>query len=198
MRAPHLRIRLAPFALGLLMVLAAPLVAQHEDAARPAPASEPRLRVFLDCPTGGCDRNYLVTSLPFVLWTQDRLDADVHALITGLGTAAGGTEYTIALLGRAAFAARSDTLRATILPNSTEEMRRREMARVLTIGLLPFAVRVSDSGPFSVRYDAPPNAGSGIGSVIRDPWNFWVYRLRANGSGNAESLNSSYNINGSV
>ncbi|HRN52587.1 MAG TPA: hypothetical protein PK788_03780, partial [Gemmatimonadaceae bacterium] len=84
------------------------------------------------------------------------------------------------------------------LLNSTDEMRRREMARVLTIGLLPFAVRVSDSGPFSVRYDAPPNAGSGIGSVIRDPWNFWVYRLRANGSGNAESLNSSYNINGSV
>jgi hypothetical protein len=198
MRVPHLCIRRAAFALGLLLLVAAPLVAQDEDAARPAPASEPRLRVFLDCPTGGCDRNYLVTNLPFVLWTQDRLDADVHALITGLGTAAGGTEYTIALLGRAAFAARSDTLRATILPNSTDEMRRREMARVLTIGLLPFAVRVSDSGPFSVRYDAPPNAGSGIGSVIRDPWNFWVYRLRANGSGNAESLNSSYNINGSV
>ncbi|HRQ77061.1 MAG TPA: hypothetical protein PLY94_00560 [Gemmatimonadaceae bacterium] len=198
MRVPHLCIRRAAFALGLLLLVAVPLVAQDEDAARPAPASEPRLRVFLDCPTGGCDRNYLVTNLPFVLWTQDRLDADVHALITGLGTAAGGTEYTIALLGRAAFAARSDTLRATILPNSTDEMRRREMARVLTIGLLPFAVRVSDSGPFSVRYDAPPNAGSGIGSVIRDPWNFWVYRLRANGSGNAESLNSSYNINGSV
>lgn len=198
MRAPHPCIRLASLALGLILCSAPALRAQEVADARPAPASEPRLRVFLDCPTGGCDRNYLVTNLPFVLWTQDRLDADVHALITGLGTAAGGTEYTIALLGRAAFAARSDTLRATILPNSTDEMRRREMARVLTIGLLPFAVRVSDSGPFSVRYEAPPNAGSGIGSVIRDPWNFWVYRLRANGSGNAESLNSSYNINGSV
>lgn len=198
MRAPHLCIRLASLALGLLMFSAPALRAQEVTGERPAPAAEPRLRVFLDCPTGGCDRNYLVTNLPFVLWTQDRLDADVHALITGLGTAAGGTEYTIALLGRAAFAARSDTLRATILPNSTDEMRRREMARVLTIGLLPFAVRVSDSGPFSVRYDAPPTAGGGVGSVIRDPWNFWVYRLRANGSGNAESLNSSYNINGSV
>jgi len=190
--------RLAPGVLGVLFLVAGAAAAQNVSAPRPEPASEPRLRVFLDCPTGGCDRNYLVTSLPFVLWTQDRLDADVHALITGLGTAAGGTEYTIALLGRAAFAARSDTLRATIAPNSTDEMRRREMARVLTIGLLPFAVRVGDTGPFSVRYDAPPTPDGGIGSVIRDPWNFWVYRLRANGSGNAETLNSSYNINGSV
>jgi hypothetical protein len=201
MHAPHfLRhlAQLAAVAATLTIGSATALGAQEPDAPRPEPASEPRLRVFLDCPTGGCDRNYLVTNLPFILWTQDRLDADVHALITGLGTAAGGTEYTIALLGRAAFASRSDTLRATIAPNSSDDMRRREMARVLTIGLLPYAVRVGDTGPFSVRYDAPASAGTGIGSVIRDPWNFWVYRLRANGSGNAESLNSSYNINGSI
>lgn len=202
MQAPHISRRVARLAFGAALVLAFPigaeLRAQEPAAARAEPASEPRLRVFLDCPTGGCDRNYLVTNLPFVLWTQDRLDADVHALITGLGTAAGGTEYTIALLGRASFASRSDTLRATIAPNSSDDMRRREMARVLTIGLLPYAVRVSDTGPFSVRYEAPAGGGTGIGSVIRDPWNFWVYRLRANGSGNAESLNSSFQLNGGL
>ncbi len=197
MPIPHPLRRLALLALGLFG-LSSVALAQAAPGQRAEPASEPRLRVFLDCPTGGCDRNYLVTNLPFVLWTQDRLDADVHALITGLGTAAGGTEYTIALLGRGTFTARADTLRATIAPNSTDEMRRREMARVLTIGLLPYAVRVSDSAPFSVRYDAPAGGNGSLGSVIRDPWNFWVYRLRANGSGNAESLNSSYNINGGV
>jgi hypothetical protein len=152
--------------------------------------------VFLDCPSGGCDRNYLVVNIPFALWTQDRLDADVHALVTRLNTAAGGSEFTIALLGRAAFEGRGDTLRATVPPNSTDDMRRSEMARVLRIGLLPFAVRVGDTGPFSVRYDAPEVTATGIGSVIRDPWDFWVYRLRANGSGNAESLNSSFQLNG--
>lgn len=177
------------------------LSAQNAPAApltRAAPVSEPRLRVFLDCPTGGCDRNYLITELPFVLWTQDRLDADIHALITTLGTAAGGSAYTINLLGRGLFAGKSDTLGATVPPNTTDEMRRRELARVLKLGLVPYAIRVSDSSPFSLRYDAPVSVTGGGSEIIQDPWDFWVYRLRANGSGNAESLNSSYQLNGSV
>lgn len=198
MTAPHWIRRPALFALGVLFASTA-LGAQNGPTARAEPASEPRLRVFLDCPTGGCDRNYLVTTLPFVLWTQDRVDADIHALITGLGTAAGGTEYTIALLGRGVFGGRADTLRALIQPNSTEDMRRRELGRMLQLGLVPYAIRVSDSGPFSVRYDPPAGGGApSMGSVIRDPWNFWVYRLRANGSGSAESLNSSYQVSGGV
>ncbi len=178
-----------------------PLTAQDAPATtrtRATPASEPRLRVFLDCPTGGCDRNFLITELPFVLWTQDRLDADIHALITRLGTASGGSAYTINLLGRGIFAGRTDTLGATVPPNTTDDMRRRELARVLKLGLVPYAIRVSDSAPFSLRYDAPANSTAGGNAVILDPWDFWVYRVRANGSGNAESLNSSYQINGSV
>lgn len=198
MTAPHWIRRPALVALGVLFATTA-LAAQDPTSARAEPASEPRLRVFLDCPTGGCDRNFLVTTLPFVLWTQDRFDADIHALITGLGTAAGGTEYTIALLGRGMFAGRADTLRALIQPNSTEDMRRRELGRMLQLGLVPYAIRVSDSSPFSVRYEPPAGGNSATGgSVIRDPWNFWVYRLRANGSGSAESLNSSYQVNGGV
>jgi hypothetical protein len=197
MIAPHRLRRLALVAL----VASAPLVLGAQEAQtpsdRPEPASEPRLRVFLDCPTGGCDRNFFVTEMPFALWTQDRLDADVHALITGLGTGAGGTEYTVALLGRGIFAARSDTLRASIAPNSSDDMRRRELARVLQLGLMPYAIRVTDASLFSVRYERPSGSQAGIASVIRDPWDFWVYRARVNGSGNAESLNSSYQLSGS-
>lgn len=182
-----------PVILALGVFFSAALSAQ--DVVRPEPASEPRLRVFLDC-RSGCDRNYIVTALPFVLWTQDRFDADIHALITGLGTGAGGTEYTIALLGRGIFAARADTLRATVAPNSSDDMRRRELSRVLQLGLFPYAIRVSGSGPFSVRYDPPAGSVNGSTAVIADPWDFWVYRARVNGSGNAESLNSSYNLNG--
>lgn len=187
-------------ALPLFLAPSSPLSAQEPGVpTRAAPTSEPRLRVFLDCPTGGCDRNFLITELPYVLWTQDRLDADIHALITTISTAAGGSAYTFTLLGRGIFIAKVDTLHATIAPNSTDDMRRREVARVLKLGLVPYAIRVSDSSPFSLRYDAPINV-TGIGplQVIEDSWDFWVYRIRVNGSGNAESLNSSYQLNGSV
>jgi hypothetical protein len=192
------RLRRLTLATLLLLGAATPLAAQTGPLTRAAPVSEPRLRVFLDCPTGGCDRNYLIIELPFVLWTQDRLDADIHALITTLGTAAGGSAYTINLVGRGIFAGKTDTLGATVPPNTTDEMRRRELARILKLGLVPYAIRVSDSSPFSLRYDAPVNVTGGGTVVIEDPWDFWVYRVRANGSGNGESLNSSYQLNGSM
>jgi hypothetical protein len=197
MTALHTLRRLALAALCALLPIA--LLAQDPDAPsdRAEPASEPRLRVFLDCPTGGCDRNFFITEMPFALWTQDRFDADVHALITGIGTGAGGTEYTIALLGRGTFATRTDTLRASIAPNSSDDMRRRELVRVLQLGLVPYALRVSGAAPFSVRYERPNGTPAAVGSVIRDPWDFWVYRARVNGSGNAESLSSSYQVSGS-
>jgi hypothetical protein len=189
-----------PALLALGVFFSASLAAQDAGSTRPEPTSEPtsqpRLRVFLDCERG-CDRNYFLTTLPFVLFTQDRLDADIHALITGLNTAAGGREYTISLLGRGMFVGRADTLRANIPPNSTDDMRRREIGRVLQIGLVPYAVRVSGPEQFSVRYDAPAGSSSGS-SMISDPWDFWVYRIRANGSGSAEQLNSSYQLTGGV
>jgi hypothetical protein len=197
MRIPSCLRRLAPAVLGVF-VLSVLVSAQSMPGPRAEPAGEPRLRVYFDCASGGCDRNFLVNAMPFILFTQDRLDADIHALVTRIGTAAGGSEYTIALIGRGPFANRADTLRATVLPNSTDDMRRRELARVLQVGLFPYAVRVTGAAPFSVRYD-PPNGGRpGDNAVIRDPWDFWVYRARVNTSGSAESLNSTYQLNGNV
>jgi len=157
-----------------------------------------RLRVFLDCPTGGCDRNFLVTELPFALFTLDRLDADVHILVTRLETGAGGGEYTIGLLGRRGFEPQSDTLVTFLPPNTTDDMRRRELARVMQLGLVPFVMRTSERARFAVRYTAPTTDQPSVLSSVVDPWNFWVYRARLNGSLSAESRSSSYQLNPSV
>jgi hypothetical protein len=198
MSAPHRTLGRALTRLILALSLPIAVSAQSPgESDRAAPAGEPRLRVFLDCHTSGCDRNFFVTAMPFALWTQVPADADVHLLITGLTTGAGGIEYTVAFLGRGAFAARQDTLRTTVPPNSTDDIRRRTLASTVQLGLVPYALRVSGVAPFTLVYAPPDGAAHGT-SVIRDPWDFWVYRARVNGSGSAESLNSSYVVSGSV
>jgi len=163
------------------------------------PVADTRLRVFLDCQNAPCDRNFFITDLPFALWTQDRLDSDVHLLITRIGTASGGGEYTLSFVGQKQFAKRTDTLVTFLPPNTTDDTRRRELARVAKVGLAPYAMRLPGAERFSVRYDAPANGQSAPKlTTLRDPWNFWVYRIRLNGSGSAETRNSSYELNGNL
>jgi hypothetical protein len=182
---------------ALAGAIAVTLAVGASSADAQSPGRNGRLRVFLDCPSGGCDRNFLVTAMPFALWTQDRLDADVHLLVTRLNTGAGGSEYTVGLIGRGAFAGRADTLVTFVPPNSTDDMRRRELARVVQIGLLPYALRTSEASNFAVRYTPPDAQAASPLADITDPWDFWVYRVRVNGSGNAESRSSNYQLSGS-
>lgn len=173
--------------------LCAPVAARAQGDVPPA------LTVFLDCRTRGCDRNFLITELPYVLFTQDRLDAEVHALITGLRTGAGGRELTIALIGQRRFAGRVDTLRAIIPPNTTDDAERRELTRVLKVGLAPFALQTGAGSRLAVTYDAPAADSSAVAvAAQRDPWNFWVFRASASGDVGAESRSEEYSLEGSL
>ncbi len=168
-------------------------------AASAQPVADTRLRVFLDCQNAPCDRNFFITDLPFALWTLDRLDADVHLLITRIGTAAGGGEYTFSFVGQKEFASRIDTLVTFLPPNTTDDVRRRELARVAKIGLAPLAMRRPGRERFSVRYEGPKGGVAAPRmTTLKDPWDFWVYRTRLNGSGSAESRGSNFELNGNL
>lgn len=177
--------------IGTLLLCALAPAARAQDAALPQ-----WLTVFLDCRAFGCDRNFLITELPYILWTQDRLDAEVHALITGLQTGGGGTELTIELIGQRRFAGRVDTLIANLPPNSSDDMARRELTRVLKLGLAPFALRTVAGQRLSLSYEAPSDSIATRPALAADPWNNWVYRVGGRGDIGAESQSSNYSIDG--
>ncbi len=181
------------FALSFGMPSVLPAQSDHND---------PRLRVFLDCPTGGCDRNFLITEHPYAVFTQDRLDADVHLLVTRISTGSGGGEYTLQFIGQRRFAGRIDTLVTTTPPNVSDDMRRRNLSRMVHVGLVSRLARGAEGARLAERlliaYDPLVGAEDRAMQAPRDPWNLWVYRIRANGNAESESRSGEYRVSGAL
>jgi len=172
------------------MLLALPAFVQAQTP------TDIRLRVFLDCPSGGCDRNFIVNEHPFAIWTQDRLDADLHLLITRLTTGAGGRAYTLQFIAQRRLAPAVDTLQVNVPPNSSDDMQRRALSRSINLGLVSNAARFVGSDQFIVTYAAPEADAAADAAGLSDRWNLWVYRFRLSGNGNAESRASEYELSG--
>ena len=138
-----------------------------------------RLQVFLDCPSG-CYADYLREEIRFVDFVRDRVNADVHALISTTGTGAGGNEYAVSLIGARSFQGTDRAVRAVTRPSDTEDTQRRHLLNTVRLALLEYLAR--DGVPQNLTVDvrlADPAAGA----VPRaDPWNNWVFSLRGSAS----------------
>ena len=164
--------------------------------ASPAPAIRDipgRVKVFIDC--GGfwnCDTDYFRTVLTFVDHVRDREVADVHILITGQSTGAGGEEATLAFIGRGPFDRANDKLRYVAPPNSTADAIRQGLAQQIKLGLVRYVSHSASAGQMQIGVTA--EAPQAPAQPKKDPWNYWVMRVRFNGSvsGEASSKNESY------
>lgn len=197
---PHVCLMRRALAIGCVAIgltaLVAPVRAQNA-AATPitSTAARSNLRVFLDCPNyqTGCALDYYVVELPFADWTRDRLFADVQLLVTTLTTGSGGTEWTIAFIGRERFAGLSDTLSTSTLPNASEDDVRKALAAVFLRGLYRYVQRTPLASQFTLRYDKPTGAAKSP-TTVRDPWNFWTIETSVNTFVNGEQLQSFANM----
>jgi hypothetical protein len=163
------------------------------------------LRVFLDCQgmVRGCDRDFLVQELGYVNWVRDRFDSEIHLLITSLAAGNGGRELTVNFIGQKRFAGRSDTLQVYTLPNDADDRVRREILRTLQLGLAPFVARTPIASRLRVGLVGAPLGASAPTMTpnsrnVKDPWNFWLYRVDANIMASGEQLVRNTNLSGSL
>lgn len=165
------------------------------QAGPPAPAPA-LLRIYLDC--NFCDSEYLKTEIKFVDYMRDRKDADVHVLVTTENTGGGGTAWTLKFIGLNTFEGHTHTLTFSTERNATNDDQRKEIARVLKIGLVAYASGTPAIKSLNVTYTQPVAASAA--AKKKDPWNYWVFRLSTNGnlSGEASSNNRSFRFNGSA
>jgi len=171
----------------LLLTVAAGRPIAAQGAATPAGSAgqNAAVRAYLDCNEWGCDRDFFVTETKWVNWMRDRLDAEVHVLVTSATTGSGGRQYTIVAIGQKQYAGRADTLAWTSNANDSDDVRRTGLLRVITQLLLPYAARTPLAPRLNISLSSEPGAAAPA-TPARDRWNFWTYSISANGYGSGE------------
>src|SRR5256885_7089934 len=183
--------------LGLVCALSVPVAAQNPPDTTRA-GIDSTLRVFFDCSSfmSGCDLDYFRTEITFVIPVRAPEDADVHVLITTQTTGSGGTEYTVALIGRRGHAGQADTLRYVAAKTDTDQERRRGLVHTIRLGLVHYAAATPLAAHLDVTYTAPLIAGAPI--AVHDPWNYWAFTVSGSGYFNGQKSINSQSVYGSA
>jgi hypothetical protein len=165
----------------LLTVVIWLLVVAPAAAQSPSPGSN-RLRLAIDCQGVSCDFEFLRTQITFVDHVRDRQTADVHVLVTSQNTAAGGRELTFSFFGQGTHQGQDHAVRQAVPVASSADVIRREMVRLISLGLIAYAIRASTIDDLAVTVQRRPWPTA----QQSDPWNRWTFRSQVNGNGSGE------------
>ncbi|HOW86071.1 MAG TPA: hypothetical protein P5119_02800 [Candidatus Aminicenantes bacterium] len=148
------------------------------------------VKVFLDCDS--CDLDFIKTEITFVNYVRDRLEAQVHVLVSTQSTGGGGVEYTITFIGQNDCSDLQDVQKCFSSKTDTEDEIRRGLVKALKLGLMSFVARTPIAGRIAVDYARPKAGAAGP-----DRWRSWVFSLSGNGYFSGEETYLSRSIYGS-
>ncbi|NBW92795.1 MAG: hypothetical protein EBR20_00220, partial [Bacteroidetes bacterium] len=105
-----------------LMLLIALLMAVQPAHAQNGNGRPETLSVFLDCGRS-CDFDYVRRTIPYVDWVRERLESDVHVLVTSRESGSGGRVYELQFLGLGDLEDMTDTHGFTSASTDTDAER---------------------------------------------------------------------------
>lgn len=183
----------------LLTILALPLPSAagmgQETSGLRSGQGEP-LRVFLDCEPFICDFDHFRREVAFVSYVRDRMDAQLHVLVTSQRTGAGGEEFTFLFLGLRDREGAQDTLRYASAPDETEDETRSALIHTFKLGLVRYVAPTPLSRQLAISFRGPTTDERR--EQIFDPWNLWVFRIRVSGELEGASREGSRSVDGSL
>ena len=195
-------------ALSFLSLIALACMALPLSAQRGEGLNGNRPSVFLDCGTRNCNLNYFRTELTWVNWVRVREGADVHVIMTGQRTGAGGREYKLDFIGTGDFEYEHQLLHQAP-PTATDRETLDELAHTIGVGLLHFATlngffdtvdlfhEIADI--LEVDSERPDPFDRVVASdEVEDPWNFWVFRLGGRTELEGEQTRRSKSVDGNM
>jgi hypothetical protein len=184
-------LRLAALA---LLALGVPISAQQAGT---------RPRVFMDCNSPNCDRNYFRTEINWVNWVNDREVADIHVIVGSVSTSGGGREYQLDFLDAhaEADAGYEEQLAYSQLGTDTNRETLDGLTHTLGLGIAAWANTHGFRGLVTLRGPDPELGGAGQRRLVSqeevdDPWNLWVFSLQGNANRNSEATSTTTQFNG--
>jgi hypothetical protein len=187
-RPAAIRVKLSVVLAGVaLLPLFLPASQQVEAAAEGL--RETAAKVFVDCHQ--CDMDYIRNEITFVNFVRERRAADVYIMVTIQLNGGGGREYTLDFVGRNGYYDIHNTLKYVSRREDTNDDQRRGLARVLKVGLVPFAARTAMGDFLDVNFEKKV-----LPRVTTDAWNAWVFSVGVSGSMSGEASRDFASLSG--
>ena len=154
-----------------------------------------KIKLFIDCSNVWCDQTYIRSEINIVDFLLDRLSADVHMLLTSQSLGNGGDRYQLIFYGQKRFAGMRDTLRFNMPPLATEVEIRDKLLTNIKIGLVPYIAKTDQVSYLKFDLKRSEDDEEKMEDTT-DNWNYWVFRLGANGNIEADQNYLNTNLNG--
>ena len=159
-----------------------------------------KLKVFVDCSNTWCAMDYIRTEITIVDYVLDNTAADVHVLVTEQSTGGGGSSYQMIFFGQNNFRNLKDTIRFFLEPNTTDFEGREIFNKYLKIGLIPYLLKTEMVKNIEIKMKQSAKDSTLVSdhAPATDPWNYWVFRVGANGNFNGDKVYKGVNYSTNV
>jgi len=160
-----------------------------------------KLKVFIDCSSTWCDMSFIRTEINLVDFLLDRVAADVHVLVTEQNTGSGGSSYQLIFFGQNSFKNQQDTLHFNTDPNATDFEERDMLIKYMKLGLAPYVAKTTAAKDVVISFKRSSEEIDNketVTNTVKDPWNYWVFRVGTNGSINLDAVYKESRFSGNL
>lgn len=159
-------------------------------------SSTEEVKIFLDCDR--CDQEFLRQNLGNVQFVRDQGLGDVHIFVVTQRNGAGGRSFEMDFIGKNDLEAINYKLTFSTDANMTQDDERRRTMEYLKLGLVRFWIARGTIDEVVVNVPFPEDEENKVEE--KDPWNYWLFRVGANGFFNGQELSrrSNFNVNASA
>ena len=141
------------------------------------------IKVFIDCSNSGqCYQDFIRQEIPIVDFVRDRLDADVHVVVTTQYNTTSSARYSLNFIGRNQYNRLTDTLEYTVPPAASDDLQRNLFSSNIKLGLIPYLNRTAQRDQLTIQFNKRDSSEKS--SKEKDPWRAWVFQFSASGNVN--------------